>query len=567
MPSIATGDLARTDARASVSAADSGSPHHDPAVLDAAAVPQSVGQVNWPLWFALLASVCAWVVVWYGTTFASMAEIWWNSETFAHGLVVYPMAIWLVWRARADWIGLQPRPCAWALIPIAGAGFGWLVADAGGVQAGQHLCAVVLLALVPWAVLGTRVARVIAFPLAFTLFAAPLGEFLMPILMEHTADFTVLALRMTGIPVYREGLNFMVPTGNWSVVEACSGLRYLIASVMLGCLFAYLTYRSTWRRIAFIAVSAIVPIIANWLRAYMIVMIGHFSGMKHAVGVDHLIYGWAFFGVVMLLIFWIGSIWREDLAPTQTAGGGAFDQPAGRSPSNWAVPVVLLVAVVSVMWPAYAEHLEINVSDHPPVLAAPVAGSNWRYEPDASPAFHPHYSGARARLTATYSNGGGRVGLFVGYYYAQSGGTELINFHNTIVPSRDPQWSKVQEGPVTVVPDQAAGVQTRLRGAAGSLTVWHWYWVGGRWTARREEAKILQAITHLLGRGDDAAVVVIHSEASGDGRDVSPERLGAFAREMLPAIESVLRQARAQRLAGTAPARSVAAPEPGSTSR
>jgi len=39
-----------------------------------------------------------------------------------------------------------------------------------------------------------------------------------------------------------------------------------------------------------------VPIIANWLRAYMIVMIGHLSGNKLAVGVDHLIYGWLFFG-------------------------------------------------------------------------------------------------------------------------------------------------------------------------------------------------------------------------------------------------------------------------------
>src|SRR5256885_17154333 len=44
----------------------------------------------------------------------------------------------------------------------------------------------------------------------------------------------------------------------------------------------------------------------------MIVMIGHLSGNRLAVGIDHIIYGWIFFGVVMLLLFWVGSFWREE---------------------------------------------------------------------------------------------------------------------------------------------------------------------------------------------------------------------------------------------------------------
>ena len=149
--------------------------------------------------------------------------------------------------------------------------------------------------------------------------------------MEHTADFTVAALRLTGIPVYREGQFFTIPTGSWSVVEACSGLRYLIASVTVGVLYAYLTYRSPARRAAFVAASIVVPIVANWVRAYMIVMIGHLSGMKYAVGVDHLIYGWVFFGIVMLLLFWIGSFWREDVAPA--AAAAAHGHRPGAAPA------------------------------------------------------------------------------------------------------------------------------------------------------------------------------------------------------------------------------------------
>src|SRR4029077_9557246 len=142
--------------------------------------------------------------------------------------------------------------------------------------------------------------------------AVPFGEALIPPLINFTADFTVGALQLTGVPVYREGSFFTIPSGNWSVVEACSGLRYLIASFTLGALYAYLTYRSLKRRLVFIGLSIIVPVLANGVRAYLIVITGHLSDMRLAVGIDHLIYGWVFFGIVMLLLFWIGTFWRED---------------------------------------------------------------------------------------------------------------------------------------------------------------------------------------------------------------------------------------------------------------
>ena len=66
--------------------------------------------------------------------------------------------------------------------------------------------------------------------------------------MDWTGRATVAdAVRASGIPIYREGLQFVIPSGTWSVVEACSGVRYLIASFMVGTLFAYLSYRTTRR--------------------------------------------------------------------------------------------------------------------------------------------------------------------------------------------------------------------------------------------------------------------------------------------------------------------------------
>ena len=103
---------------------------------------------------------------------------------------------------------------------------------------------------------------------------------------------TLEALKLTGIPVYREGLWFSLPTGDWSVVKACSGVRYLIASVTLGVMYAYITYHTLWKRLLFILMSLVIPILANGIRAYIIVMIGHLSNLEYATGVDHMVYVW-----------------------------------------------------------------------------------------------------------------------------------------------------------------------------------------------------------------------------------------------------------------------------------
>ena len=278
--------------------------------------------IQWRQACTALVLVIAWTLFLYRDSAIAMVTIWSRSETFTHGFLVPPIALWLVWRQRQAIAELPPRQTLGTFVFAAGAALAWLLGDLVAVNAVTQLMLVALLVLAVPAVVGLAVTRLMIFPLGFLFFCVPIGEFLMPQLMEWTANFTVLALRLTGIPVYREGLQFVIPSGNWSVVEACSGVRYLIASLTVGTLFAYLNYHSTKRRVIFVIVSLLVPVVANWLRAYMIVMLGHLSGNKLAAGVDHLIYGWLFFGVVIMLMFIIGARWAEpdSVVPVGRAG-------------------------------------------------------------------------------------------------------------------------------------------------------------------------------------------------------------------------------------------------------
>lgn len=507
----------------------------------------------WRTALPLVVIAVAAILLLYWDTGLAMVTIWYRSETFTHAFVVPPIVAWLIWRKRAELAHYTPRPTRWVLLPMAGVAFIWLLGDLAAVNALTQLALVTLLVLTVPALLGMAVGRCIRFALLFLFFAVPLGEFMMPQMMTWTADFTVLALRLSGIPVFREGLQFVIPSGNWSVVEACSGIRYLIASVTVGTLYAYLNYQSTRRRVTFVLVSLLVPVIANWLRAYIIVMLGHLSGNKIATGADHLIYGWAFFGVVIMLMFMIGARWSE---PEPTPGSNTLAAPSaptgaasGMGRRSWALVVVLLAVVAAPQGALWL--LERGQPAPPTALAAPmVLSPNWHVATSTEVAYEPAFNNPSASSQGNYLHRGGKtVGMYLGYYRNQNYQRKLISTDNALVRSKNPSWSQVASGHRDV-PTGAHSLAVRtaeLRGSplAGGetgqrLLVWQIYWINGIFTANDYLAKAYSAWFRLTGRGDDSAVIIVYT--TKDQLGGSEAVLQSFLSDNLAAIDALLRQ-------------------------
>lgn len=464
---------------------------------------------RWPVALACTLGLLLVLLGIYWPTFYSMVEVWNRSETFTHGYLIFPISAWLIWRRRAHVAQIVPSPDKRGLILLVLAGAAWLLADAGSMNVGAQYALIAMLIATVWAVLGLPVVRALLFPLMFLFLAVPVGEFLMQPLMNFTADFTVTALQFTGIPVYREGTFFSIPSGDWSVVEACSGLRYLIASITLGLLYAYLTYRSWRRRALFTLAAFIVPVLANGARAYMIVMIGHLSNMQLAVGIDHYIYGWVFFGLVMLLLFWIGSFWRED----ETASDSINTTPLAQNPPP-PLPAFLLaivgVLVFSFVWPAYAHWL----AQRPlPDLPSPRLQTHPAWQP--TPTFTnwvPHWIGADRKLRATFAKNAQPVMLEIDYYATQRQNAELINSQNYMVPQLHPVWSEVGRQVVQVNPKQPSFKvrQAMLKSVQGQrLLVWQWNVIDGHIYHSDALAKLSLAADRLRLARDDGASIVL----------------------------------------------------------
>ena len=454
--------------------------------------------------------VVAVLLIYYPTT-ASMIHIWNNSETFTHGYLILPISIWLVWHNKHFFYHIQPQPNYYAIPLILLASFGWLIAYYVDVQVVQQLALVSLIPLIVLAVLGWETVKAAAFPLFFLIFAVPMGEGLVPSLIEFTADFTVSMVQMTGIPIYREGTFFQLPTGDWSVVEACSGVRYLIASVTLGFLYAYLTYQSLYRRVVFVIVSIIVPIIANGLRAFMIVMIGHFSDMKLATGVDHLIYGWVFFGIVIMIMFYIGSFWREDEKIEDEVLEQSVNASSLKSKKQFIVSTFILLAVLSLL-PVKAYTEKVEAPEVQITLNAPES-NKWKLSGQLVSSWEPRYENMDATLHKAYINKQAHVDLFIGYYQTQRENAQLITSTNVLTKEKD-EWKNVGE---TLVDLSFSGSEyqvpvAHLKNGSKEILVAYFYYLDDQVVTNDYKAKLLEAKNRLLGGDRSASIIAISSE-------------------------------------------------------
>ncbi len=542
---------------------------------------------GWPMALATLASVLVALVGLFWDTASSMVDTWYTLETYAHGFVIVPITLYMAWTRQAELVRITPRPAWGALVLLAGAVFLWLLAELVGVQAARQFAFVAMVPLAVWAVLGTQTAWALAFPLAYLFFAVPVGEALTEPLMDHTATFTVWALQLTGIPVYSEGRYITIPSGNWEVAEACSGVRYLIASVALGSLYAYLTYRSLWRRALFIALSIAAPIVANWLRAYGIVMLGHLSDMRLAVGVDHLIYGWVFFGVVMLLMFWVGSFWREDttdqpgrvdppprpaaelatdgespsdsVRPTKALGEGALTATvlgldtgtqggarrhalAAASPALAFIVAGLTVALVAAAGPLAAREIAAREARATGVeVTLPTAAAPWSGPTPPTEAWSPTFPGSAQILHQTYQRDGVPLQAYAVLYLRERQGEELIAWGNRLYDPKD--WKVFASGRTEVALPSGARLpveETHYSAGGARRLVWHWYDLAGHRTAVPEVAKLLGAWARLTGNRHGYALVALAADYHG-----RPEDARALLTDLLtatPALVTPLRR-------------------------
>lgn len=478
------------------------------------------------------------VLLYWPTVVATISR--WNTSTFSHGFLVIPVSAYLVWSRRKRLALLKPIPTFWAFPFIAMFAFGWLLGQLTSTGVLQQFCLIAMIIVTVWGVLGTIVTRELVMPLAFLVFAVPMGESLIPRLQDFSAWFAVKMLDLSRVPVLLEGRIISVPSGRWEVAEACSGMRYLTSSVAIGFLYAGLVYRSWIRRIGFLLASAVVPILANGFRVYGIVLLAYQSGNRIAAGVDHLLYGWLFFTIVMFLLLSVGFWWQEkprrgvdsNSVSTSNSRNLAQNQPAGEELRTSAKRTVLFsmllflligLAPVSVrlLWRRPAGTRPLN-------LAAPLASAPWRMTSNDVYEWRPSFPASNAEIVQSYDSPEQSVKLYLAYYAPDRQDAKLVSSTNSLF-DREFWWRTGEEEAAVALEGQSFYVhETFIRSARQSLVVWNCYWVDGKFTNNEYIAKYLLAKARFLRSRQGAAAIALATEDA-----LGPQRAAEVLKEFL----------------------------------
>jgi exosortase A len=471
--------------------------------------PTLFQEASWRHAGVLVAVLFLAILALFWPTFRSIERTWSGSRTFSHGFLIFPIFLYLLWQRRDRIRRLRPKPNYWVLPMLAVACVSWLLGNLGDIRVVQQFSAVAILDLSIWMLLGTAIVRMLWFPLAFLFFAVPFGEFLISPLQDFTARFAVAALRLSQVPVVLESRIIYVPSGPWVIAEACSGISYLISSLVLGLVYASAVYRSLYRRLLFVLASLAVPIVANGFRAYGIVLLAYVTNNRLAVGVDHIIYGWIFFTAVQLLLFSAGLKWREAL-PVQ-AGHSSFEEDQANAHAKALSKSVTLAAAcvlfVVASAPLVAKYLWTRVATRAAQTTL-VASKPWRPVPAYIGTWAPALS-PESQLSDRYVSPDGRaVDAYMARYTGRRG-VELVSGYNQF--SNPKMWSDVGRGTKKVIINgRSAEVHWNLLQSSFELrVVWTWYFISGNMIAEPARVKLLQIEAPLVAKPSAAAVIAL----------------------------------------------------------
>ncbi len=367
-----------------------------------------------------------------------MPRIWWEASTYNHCMLIPFIVGWLIAQRKDEVAKLVPSVWLPGLMCVAGGASVWFLGQASGIALLRHAGLVLMLQSLVLTILGKDVTRGLLFPLFYLSFMVPAGEELVPYLQTITAKMCMIILYIMQVPAHIEGIFITTPNGYFEVAEACSGVKFLVAMVAYGTLVANVCFNSWPRRIAFIALSVIIPIFANGLRAAGTIYVAFLTSPSAAEGFDHVIYGWFFFAFVMALTMAIGWKFFDRKIDDPWLSTFAASKPAVFKTPVLASVLALGVALIPVGWTMRSEALG-RVAMPNAITLPDVPG--WSRIPIVDAAWSPHYKGADHHLLGRYRNAKGQtVDLAIVLYAWQEEQRELAGFEQGAASPEGGAW-------------------------------------------------------------------------------------------------------------------------------
>jgi EpsI family protein len=482
---------------------------------------------------ALAPSRVVWILVGAGVvglwpTVAALARIWRDMFDYQHGGLVAAITVIWLWRIRRDIDASSVRPVRAALPLFVLMILGWTILYRASSELMQQLLLPVMLLLAIYAAAGPQVCRRAAPPLAYFYFAIPIWDQLVPLLQWLTTAVAESLLGVIGVPTQVEGHHVTIPSGRFSIIEGCSGQRFLVIALAFAALAGAIE-GLRWRRLLpLFAVAVGLALVTNWLRVVTVIYAGHVTEMQHyLVAQEHKSFGYALFIPLLLTIMWMARRMAAGAAHDSAPRAAAAERLPQERNADW-LPVAILSALPILVW---APPLHGRV---PAKLAAmSIATGAWQGPLPADSGWQPRFVGPAQERRAAYDFAGSRVEVYFNVYTMQTQGRELIFHGNSAAPAD--RYTLIRRMPSR--PDSPPAIVVAEVGGQRWLVAQS-YKVGGWPTASPGLAQLYYGL-HAIVRPVPAGTLATAMRCEGDC-STAAQTLDGFWREHSSELMAVI---------------------------
>jgi exosortase len=251
-------------------------------------------------------------VVLFSDPMQSLARDWWNEPDAGHGLLLFPVSLWLAWQAglRHD---SRPNVALGTAILISAIFLRALGGLAAEFFTQRFSIWLVIIGLTVF-VFGVKQVRHWWLPLTLLVLAIPLpatitNSMAVPLQFQASKLGTAL-IEWRGIEVRASGNVILIPGQRLFVAEACSGLRSLTALISLGVMIGGMWLTTIPARFAILLLAIPVAIIVNAFRIFLTAFLMYFVSPDLGRGFMHKTEGWALFVVALVILAGIATVIR-----------------------------------------------------------------------------------------------------------------------------------------------------------------------------------------------------------------------------------------------------------------
>ena len=477
----------------------------------------------------VLAAYAALLVVLLPTV-SGIVQRWMKlDESYSHGFLLLAVALGLLvqsWRRFKPRTGFYPF---W-LVPFFAALMAYGVGHLLRIQALQELTVVPLLLGLLAVFLGWRQVKPFIIPVGILFFAVPVWDFLSWPLQLITVEINRLLLGLFGIEFRVDGVFvYLIGVGVFEVAHGCSGLRYLLVGQLLAVLYGHLNFTRARTRLLLYFCGILFALLANWIRVFVIIYMGHETNMQSSLIADHDTFGWWVFAGTLVPLFFIArkletsrlessdNIRSKDVRAAQEREG----RPSLALASTVGLAALMLFALADSRKPVADKvaplPLEVPREQYSPVFQSSLEG--WRptiKNPDRA---YEQTFFDRGLVEGSEGQMPEKMLVAVYSYDFQRPTAELIQYGNRLYDNSEWILDRFFDVPVEGAP-KFKGALLRHRVTGQRLFIAFSYYVEGAWETDELQAKLAQ-IKGLLNDRSDASLIVFAlscNDCSGEAK-------------------------------------------------